>query len=80
MFRHVCIRCQLKYPVINCFNSSVYAGNRNYAVGNQSSGYGMPYSQNRIQQTNKGRVHLQKPLQGRPQLNLNTNDKQNYGR
>jgi hypothetical protein len=40
----------------------------------------MPYSQNRIQQTNKGRVHLQKPLQGRPQLNLNTNDKQNYGR
>lgn len=65
IFRHICIRCQLKHPVINCFNNSSYTGNRISAVGQQSSGYGTPYPQNRIQQTNKGSVHLQKPLQVR---------------
>ena len=80
MFRHVCIICQLKHPVINCFKSSSYAGNCTSDVGSQSSEYGTPYPQNRIQQTNKGSVHLQKPLQVRPRLNMNTKDKQNYGR
>ena len=55
----------MKRPVINCFNDSSCTGNRISAVGQQSSVYETLYPQNRIQQTNKGSVHLQKHLQVR---------------